>query len=110
MINIYSLLPKVLKNNSKANVDLFHYSQITRKEKPQVQDFYILHEGLVGVIDETLQEEDYDDVKDKNQKYQGTSGWLGITDKYWLTAIVPQKNKPLMQNLFTTLLTRLIIF
>ena len=82
-----------IKNNSKGTVDLFHYSQITRKEKPQVQDFYILHEGLVGVIDETLQEEDYDDVKDKNQKYQGTSGWLGITDKYWLTAIVPQKKQ-----------------
>ena len=74
-------------------MDLFHYSQITRKEKPQIQDFYILHEGLVGVIDESLQEEDYDDIKDKNQKYQGTSGWLGITDKYWLTAIVPQKKQ-----------------
>ena len=42
---------------------------------------------------ETLQEEGYDDIKDKNQKYQGTSGWFGITDKYWLTAIVPQKKQ-----------------
>ena len=82
-----------IKNNSKNNVDLFHYSQITRKKKPDTQNFYILHEGLVGVVDETLQEEDYDDIKDKNQKYQGTSGWFGITDKYWLTAIVPQKKQ-----------------
>jgi len=82
-----------IKNNSKSNVDLFHYSQITRKEKPDTQNFYILHEGLVGVVDETLQEEGYDDIKDKNQKYQGTSGWFGITDKYWLTAIVPQKKQ-----------------
>ena len=82
-----------IKNNSKNNVDLFHYSQITRKEKPDTQNFYILHEGLVGVVDETLQEEGYDDIKDKNQKYQGTSGWFGITDKYWLTAIVPQKKQ-----------------
>jgi len=82
-----------IKNNSKSNVDLFHFSHITRKEKPDTQNFYILHEGLVGVVDETLQEEGYDDVKDKNQKYQGTSGWFGITDKYWLTAIVPQKKQ-----------------
>jgi YidC/Oxa1 family membrane protein insertase len=82
-----------IKNNSKMNVDLFHYSQITRKEKPDTQNFYILHEGLVGVVNETLQEEDYDDIKDKNQTYQGTSGWFGITDKYWLTAIVPQKKQ-----------------
>ena len=72
---------------------MFHYSQITRKEKPEVQNFYILHEGLVGVIDENLQEQKYDDIKEKNQKYQGNKGWVGITDKYWLTAIVPEKNK-----------------
>jgi YidC/Oxa1 family membrane protein insertase len=82
-----------IKNNSKNKVDLFHYSQITRKEKPPVQDFYILHEGLVGVIDESLQEQKYDDIKEKNEKYQGTEGWVGITDKYWLTAIVPQKKE-----------------
>ena len=82
-----------IKNNSKNKVDLFHYSQITRKEKPSVQDFYILHEGLVGVIDESLQEQKYDDIKEKNEKYQGTEGWVGITDKYWLTAIVPQKKE-----------------
>ena len=82
-----------IKNNSKNKVDLFHYSQITRKEKPSVQDFYILHEGLVGVIDESLKEQKYDDIKEKNEKYQGTEGWVGITDKYWLTAIVPQKKE-----------------
>ena len=82
-----------IKNNSKNKVDLFHYSQITRKEKPSVQNFYILHEGLVGVIDERLQEQKYDDIKEKNEKYQGIEGWVGITDKYWLTAIVPQKKE-----------------
>ena len=82
-----------IKNNSNNKVDLFHYSQITRKEKPLVQNFYILHEGLVGVIDESLKEEKYDDIKEKNQSYQGTAGWVGITDKYWLTAIVPQKQE-----------------
>ena len=82
-----------IKNSSKNRVDLFHYSQITRKEKPFVQGFYILHEGLIGVIDENLKEETYDNIKDKNQKYQGSKGWVGITDKYWLTAIVPQQKQ-----------------
>jgi len=82
-----------IKNSSKNKVDLFHYSQITRKEKPFVQGFYILHEGLIGVIDENLKEETYDNIKDKNQKYQGSKGWVGITDKYWLTAIVPQQKQ-----------------
>ena len=86
-------ITETFRNNSKDKVDLFHYSQITRKEKPAVQNFYILHEGLIGVIDENLKEEKYDDIKDKNQKYQGSSGWVGITDKYWLTAIVPQKKQ-----------------
>ena len=82
-----------VQNNSKQPVDLFHYSQITRKEKPQVENFYILHEGLIAVIDENLKEETYDDIKDQNQEYQGNQGWIGITDKYWLTAIIPEKNK-----------------
>ena len=82
-----------VQNNTKAPLNLFHYSQITRKEKPAVQNFYILHEGMVGVINENLQEQKYDDIKEKNQKYQGNKGWVGITDKYWLTAIVPEKNK-----------------
>ena len=86
-------ITETFRNNSKDKVDLFHYSQITRKEKPAVQNFYILHEGLIGVIDENLKEEKYDSIKDKNQKYQGSSGWVGITDKYWLTAIVPQKKQ-----------------
>jgi len=86
-------ITETFRNNSKDKVDLFHYSQITRKEKPAVKNFYILHEGLIGVIDENLKEEKYDDIKDKNQKYQGSSGWVGITDKYWLTAIVPQKKQ-----------------
>ena len=56
-------------------------------------DFYILHEGFIGVFDENLQEEGYDDVKDKKKEYSAGEGWLGITDKYWLTALVPEKNQ-----------------
>jgi len=82
-----------VKNNSNQKVDLFHYAQISRKEKPDISNFYILHEGLIGVFDENLKEEDYDDIEEDKQSFKGSKGWLGITDKYWLTAIIPEKGK-----------------
>ena len=82
-----------VKNTSTQTVSLFHYAQVTRQQKPDVQNFYILHEGLIGVVDEALNEENYDDVQDKKKSYAGSKGWVGITDKYWLTAVVPEKGK-----------------
>ena len=55
--------------------------------------FYILHEGFIGVFDGELKEDDYDDIKDKKIVRNSDNGWLGITDKYWVTAIVPPKDK-----------------
>mgnify|MGYP000302050605 FL=1 len=83
-----------VQNNSSKRVELYPYAQITRNQDPDVVDFYILHEGFIGVFDEDLQEEGYDDVKEKKKEYSAGEGWLGITDKYWLTALVPEKNQP----------------
>tara|TARA_Y100000591_G_scaffold116372_1_gene99456 strand:+ start:2775 stop:4469 length:1695 start_codon:yes stop_codon:yes gene_type:complete len=82
-----------VQNNSSKRVELYPYAQITRNQDPDVLDFYILHEGFIGVFDENLEEEGYDDVKDKKKEYSAGEGWLGITDKYWLTALVPEKNQ-----------------
>ena len=78
---------------SQKNINLFHYSQITRNKKPDVQNFYILHEGLIGVVGEELKELSYEDIIEKKEAYKNNSGWFGITDKYWLSAIIPQKGK-----------------
>ena len=83
-----------VQNNSSQRVELYPYAQITRNQDPDVVDFYILHEGFIGVFDEDLQEEGYDDVLEKKKEYSAGEGWLGITDKYWLTALVPEKNQP----------------
>ena len=83
-----------VQNNSSQRVELYPYAQITRNQDPDVVDFYILHEGFIGVFDEDLQEEGYDDIKEKKKEYSAGEGWLGITDKYWLTALVPEKNQP----------------
>ena len=82
-----------VKNTSTQTVSLFHYAQVTRQQKPDVQNFYILHEGLIGAVDDSLNEENYDDVQDKKKSYTGSKGWVGITDKYWLTAVIPEKGK-----------------
>ena len=82
-----------VQNLSQKNINLFHYSQITRNKKPDVQNFYILHEGLIGVVGEELKELSYEDIIEKKETYKNNSGWFGITDKYWLSAIIPQTGK-----------------
>ena len=82
-----------IKNNGNNNYDFYPYAQIVRNKKPEVLGYYILHEGFIGVFDEELKEEDYKDIEEKKFTANSSSGWLGITDKYWITAIVPEKNK-----------------
>jgi len=82
-----------IKNNSDESFQLHSYAQITRNYKPEVTPIYILHEGFIGVFDEQLKEEDYEDIDKEKLSIESSKGWLGITDKYWLTAIIPEKGK-----------------
>ncbi len=82
-----------ITNNSENTYDFYSYGQIIRNEAPEVTKFYILHEGLIGVFDEQLVEKDYEDIKEKKFSQNAQSGWLGITDKYWITTLIPEKNK-----------------
>ena len=83
-----------VKNNSNSPIDLFPYAQMTRNKIPDdIQNFYIQHEGFIGVFDDELKEDDYDDVEEKKIVRESSEGWLGITDKYWMTAFVPEKGK-----------------
>ena len=60
----------IVQNLSQKNINLFHYSQITRNKKPDVQNFYILHEGLIGVVGEELKELSYEDIIEKKRNIQ----------------------------------------
>ena len=83
-----------VKNNSNSSIDLFPYAQMTRNKIPDdIQNFYIQHEGFIGVFDDELKEDDYDDVEDKKIVRETNAGWFGITDKYWMTAFVPESGK-----------------
>ena len=83
-------------NDSGDSVTLTPYGLISRTGAPEVSGFYILHEGLIGVFDETLKEVDYDDLEDEGERvqtYDSTGGWLGITDKYWMAALIPMPDE-----------------
>ena len=54
-------------------------------------EFFILHEGPLSITDGVLEEYDYDDLKKKKIKLSSIGGWIGMTDKYWQTAIIPIK-------------------
>ena len=83
-----------VKNNSNSSIDLYPYAQMTRNKVPDdIQNFYIQHEGFIGVFDDELKEDNYDDIKEKKIVRESNEGWLGITDKYWMTAFVPEKGK-----------------
>ncbi|MGB1106934.1 MAG: membrane protein insertase YidC, partial [Candidatus Puniceispirillaceae bacterium] len=86
-----------VESRLEAPVTLFPYGLVRRHGTPPTTGIYILHEGALGVFDETLREEDYDDMKDADGGVidvapEGAGGWIGITDKYWLAALVPDQS------------------
>jgi len=90
---IFTITQRVF-NESDRPVSLAPYGLISRTGTPEVLGFYILHEGLIGVFDGTLVEVDYDDLREKGDiRQETTGGWLGITDKYWLVALLPDQQQ-----------------
>ena len=81
-------------NSSGEAVTLYPYGLVSRHGMPHVQGFYILHEGLIGVVDGSLEEIGYHKaLENPATQLKATSGWLGITDKYWAAAVVPAQGK-----------------
>ncbi len=85
-----------VENNGDAPVTLSAFARLVRINTPDTLGFFILHEGPIGVLDGTLREIDYDDLEDEPEptSFATTGGWLGITDKYWLAALIPDQAVP----------------
>src|SRR3954451_20247187 len=82
-----------VRNNTGAAVTLSPYALISRTGTPHVSGYYILHEGPVGFLAGSLRDPSYSSLKPgEPQEYTSTGGWLGFTDKYWLTALVPPQD------------------
>ena len=80
-------------NSTDNEYDFYSYGQIIRNKIPEISNFYILHEGLIATLDDELIEEDYDDIQEKKFSRTSQKGWLGIGDKYWITSLIPPREK-----------------
>ncbi|MGO4438717.1 membrane protein insertase YidC [Rhizobium sp. RAF56] len=84
-----------ITNAGQQPVSLSSYGRITRNNKPATPSTYVLHEGFIGVIDNSLMESKYAAVEKENVTApQSTGGWLGITDKYWAATLIPPQTTP----------------
>jgi YidC/Oxa1 family membrane protein insertase len=88
-----------VENGGAGPVSLRPYALILRRGMPKVSGYAVLHEGFVGVIgDGSVQEVTYaniDKATDRLKTYSGDGGWLGFTDKYWASAIIPDQREPI---------------
>jgi YidC/Oxa1 family membrane protein insertase len=100
-------------NTGNAPVTLYPFALISRHGTPQVSGYYILHEGLIGYLgDEGEQQYGYKKIDDapalanrggaKGYEFTATNGWLGITDKYWASALLPDTNARLKASYSST--------
>jgi YidC/Oxa1 family membrane protein insertase len=92
-------------NVGSAPVTLYPFALISRHGKPEVSGYYILHEGLIGYLGEQgLQEYAYSKIDEaKSVAFNVTNGWLGITDKYWATALLPDTTAKLQARFSSNL-------
>ena len=99
---------QIIENKSSSNIEVFPYRLIKRINFPDTINFFILHEGLISLLNDELLEKDYGDLQDDcstthnekklfcDQKSKG--GWLGFTDKYWMSALIPDPDETINAN------------
>lgn len=93
-----------VENKSSKPQTVQPYGIVARHGEPKVIGFFILHEGLVEMADGELTEVDYDDMPDfavipreganAEIKDVTNNGWIGFTDKYWMTTLIPEPGTP----------------
>jgi YidC/Oxa1 family membrane protein insertase len=82
-----------VKNNSGAAVTLYPYGLISRAYDDNTKHVYFMHEGPLGVMNNVLSDISYKSLReDGAQKFEASKGWIAVTDKYWLTAIIPSND------------------
>ena len=90
---LFTIKQKIV-NSTNNKYDFYSYGQIIRNKIPEgLSNFYILHEGPIATLDDELIEEDYDDIQEKKFTRVSQKGWLGVGDKYWITSLIPPKDK-----------------
>jgi YidC/Oxa1 family membrane protein insertase len=94
-----------VSNKGSAPVTLLPFALISRHGTPKVAGFYIVHEGLVGYLgDQGLQQYSYKKIDDaKAVSFKVTNAWLGITDRYLASALLPDTNARILARFSSNL-------
>jgi YidC/Oxa1 family membrane protein insertase len=86
-------IEQTIINNTSEEIKIYPYGLINRTGLPKLSGLFILHEGPIGVMNDRVKEVDYDDLEDNNKiSEKSKTGWIGITDKYWLAALIPNQS------------------
>ena len=83
-------------NKSGQQAALFPYAFVAREGTPKEQSNLALHVGFVGIVNNSLKETSYSAFKDDGtppETLASTGGWIGITDKYWMAAVIPPQGE-----------------
>ena len=81
-------------NGTSGKINLTNFSYLRRKNYEPENKFFILHEGPLGVFNDTLKEISYDELHENKEIVESTkNGWIGYTDHYWQVAIFPDTNE-----------------
>lgn len=83
-----------VENSSTSDALLHTYGLISRHGTPQIEGFYILHEGLIGNVGGAVESVDYSELQDEGERkreFNTAVRWLGFTDKYWAVTLVPEQ-------------------
>ncbi len=94
-----------VENTGDAAQRLAPYGLVARHGEPQdLSGFFIIHEGAIRRTDGELEEIDYSDMPGLgNDERWGAnasveeaqeSGWIGFTDHYWMTTLIPEQGAP----------------
>jgi len=97
---------QTVENPTASAVRLAPFGLVARQGEPQdLSGFFIIHEGAIRRNDGELDDIDYGDMPDmagegwsprgRADKVQvEESGWVGFTDHYWMTSLIPEQGKP----------------
>ncbi len=101
---MFSITQKVT-NRMDVPIKVAQYGRIVRKGRPGGMSLYILHEGPMWSLDEGIEEFTYSNLEDlgraeKNTAKSTDGGWVGITDKYWLVALIPDSKKDFSAEIY----------
>ncbi len=86
---MFKITEKV-NNSTSSDIVASNWAVISRVGLPATSDYMVLHEGAIGMVNGKLKEIEYKKLKEKPMEENNASGWIGFTDKYWLTSLIPQ--------------------